>query len=236
MSLFTSATAPLRCSSFSLGSFFRRGFADHSGKVAKTGQKKVAQREEGVGDPLPPFYPKPAPANRLPNVKGMSPWKLEIPYDPRGRPSGRRLMRSIDFENRQRHDFDNRTELFSRHSATAVEPGSIIMVEQISSRSAPRTQTFAGVLISIKRKGILSSITLRNYILGTGVEMVFPIYSPSVTRIKVLKRAVGFAKGKDNIFHIRSRPALAPLSFNKIADMIMKDNETERVMASVNKK
>ncbi|KAJ3117313.1 hypothetical protein HDU96_007219 [Phlyctochytrium bullatum] len=188
----------------------------------------AVRREEGVGDPLPPFLPKPVSSNTAPDVRGISPWKLEIPYDPRGRPQGRRLLRSLDLEHRQRHDFDNRTSIFSRNSKEAVEPGSILLVEQITSRSAPRKVTFAGVLIAIKRKGIMSSFTLRNYILGTGVEMVFPIYAPSVTKIKVLKRAEGFAKGKDNIFHIRSRPALAPVSFNKIPDMLMKESVAER--------
>ncbi|KAJ3102673.1 hypothetical protein HDU97_000370 [Phlyctochytrium planicorne] len=217
--------------SLPLFSLFTRSYADH-GKVAKTGQKKVAQKEEGVGDPLPPFQPKPPLDNKLPDVRRISPYNLGISYDPRGRPSGRRLLRAIDFENRQRHDFDNRAELISRNSPNAVEPGSILMVEQISSRSAPRKLTFAGVLISIKRTGIMSSITLRNYILGTGVEMVFPVFSPSVTKIKVLKRATGFAKGKDNIYHIRSRPALAPVSFNKIPEMVMRDNEAERIMSN----
>ena len=203
------------------------------------------ERDEDAGDQLPFFYPLPPTSPRLPDVRNLSPKDLNLTYDPRGKRTGRRLMRSIDFESRLRHDLDGRTALIlgprkvaSDHNTSlidgegAVEPGSVLLVEQISSRSSPRTSLFAGVLVSVKRKGITSSFTLRNYVLGTGVEMVFPLYSPMVTRIKVLKRApAGFAAGRDEVNEIRARPSMAPLSFSKIDDMVLRDKESERIRA-----
>ncbi|KAJ3329598.1 hypothetical protein HDU76_007580 [Blyttiomyces sp. JEL0837] len=197
-------------------------------KLQKLARKKlIVKRDENAGDPLPPFYPKPA-VDRLPNVAGIPPNAIDLPNDPNGHYAGRQLLRAIDLDHRQRHDFDNRTELFRKGSPDAIEPGSVVLIEQASSRSSPRKLTFAGVLIAINRKGIMSSITVRNYVMGTGVEMVFPIYSPMVTKIKVLKSVKGFAKGEDQIFRIRDRPSLAPLSYKTIDDMVMKDAEIER--------
>jgi ribosomal protein L19 len=118
--------------------------------------------------------------------------------------------------------------LFAKGSPDAIEPGSVVVVEQLSSRSSPRKLVFAGVLLAIKRKGILSSITVRNYVLSTGVEMVFPIYSPMVAKIKVLKKVDGFSGGNDQVYFLRDRPSMAPMAFNKIDDMVMRDTEAEK--------
>ena len=195
------------------------------------------EKGDDEGDALPFFYPKPASSGPLPDVH-LKPVKLLnlTPEDKWKRPS-RELMRSIDVDHRLRHDFDGRSEMFGdRGGAQAVEPGSILLVEQVSCRSSPRKMAFAGVLLSITRKGIMSSITLRNYVLGTGVEMVFPIYSPMVTRIKVLKRVQeGFAKGRDDVFELRERPALAPFGFGEIEGMVKKDADYERKLAAARK-
>ncbi|TPX57723.1 hypothetical protein PhCBS80983_g03659 [Powellomyces hirtus] len=182
--------------------------------------------EEQTEDPLPPFFPRPA-TGPLPDLTGKSPEELQIPYDPRGRYHGAKLMRSIDVELRSRLDMDERAELFRPGSPTAVEPGSILLIEQVTSRSRPRKQVFAGVLIAIRRKGVMSNIIVRNYVLGTGVEMVFPIFSPSVSRIKVLRRITGLVKG-DNMYYLRDRPSASPLGYSKIDEMVVRDREQER--------
>ncbi|KAJ3168768.1 hypothetical protein HDU87_000927 [Geranomyces variabilis] len=184
-----------------------------------------AQEDQTEG-PQPPFFPRPATAP-LPDLTGKSPQELQLPYDPRGRYHGARLLRSIDVDLRARLDMDKRAELFAPGSPTAVEPGSILLIEQVTSRSRPRKQVFAGVLIAIRRKGVMSNIVVRNYVLGTGVEMVFPIYSPSVARIKVLKRVTGVVRG-DNMYYLRDKPSASPLGFTKIDEMVVRDREQER--------
>lgn len=51
-----------------------------------------------------------------------------------------------------------------------------------------RVQTFEGVCIGRKNSGINSNFTLRKISYGEGVERVFPLYSPRITAIEVVRR------------------------------------------------
>ena len=51
-----------------------------------------------------------------------------------------------------------------------------------------RVQAYEGVCIARKNDGINSSFTVRKISYGEGVERVFPIFSPLVASIKVLRR------------------------------------------------
>lgn len=65
-----------------------------------------------------------------------------------------------------------------------------------------RTQSFKGLVIAIKGSGVRKSMTIRKISYGIGVEKIFPIHSPNVVSIKLLK------KGKvrqANIYYMRSR-------------------------------
>jgi large subunit ribosomal protein L19 len=53
-----------------------------------------------------------------------------------------------------------------------------------------RVQAFEGVCIARKNAGINSNFTLRKISYGEGVERVFPLYSPRITAIEVLRRGV----------------------------------------------
>ncbi|KAI9208213.1 translation protein SH3-like domain-containing protein [Polychytrium aggregatum] len=199
---------------------------------AKTGQKKKqAEDDPDVGTSLGPFVSKPAAAP-LANLRdsGKTLAELGLHKNPRGETDRVWLMRSIEHENRDRYDLDGRGELFDRNSPHSVEPGSVLLVEQVTSRSRPKTQVFAGILIAIRRKGIRTTFVLRNYVLGTGVEMTFPLYSPMVKRIKVLKGVRGAVDG-DDMLYIRDEPAKAPFSFSMIDEMLIRHREYERKLS-----
>jgi large subunit ribosomal protein L19 len=51
-----------------------------------------------------------------------------------------------------------------------------------------RVQAFEGVCIARANKGIGSNFTVRKISYGEGVERVFPLYSPNITDIQVLRR------------------------------------------------
>lgn len=51
-----------------------------------------------------------------------------------------------------------------------------------------RLQAFEGVCIARKNDGVNSGFTLRKISFGEGVERVFPLYSPNVAKIDVVRR------------------------------------------------
>src|SRR5215813_4970213 len=53
-----------------------------------------------------------------------------------------------------------------------------------------RIQAFEGVCIARKNSGVNSNFTLRKISYGEGVERVFPLYSPRITAIEVVRRGV----------------------------------------------
>ena len=54
--------------------------------------------------------------------------------------------------------------------------------------SRERIQAFEGVCIARKNDGLNSSFTLRKISYGEGVERVFPLYSPRLDSIEVVRR------------------------------------------------
>ena len=72
--------------------------------------------------------------------------------------------------------------------------------------SRERVQAFEGVCIARKNKGISSSFTVRKISYGEGVERIFPLLSPQVQKIEVLRRGrVRRAK----LYYLRGRTGKA---------------------------
>lgn len=69
-----------------------------------------------------------------------------------------------------------------------------------------RIQAFEGVVIAIKRHGLSSTFTVRKVSFGYGVERIFPLHSPTVDSIEVIKRGrVRRAK----LYYLRERKGKA---------------------------
>ena len=51
-----------------------------------------------------------------------------------------------------------------------------------------RIQTFEGIIIARAGSGLTETFTVRKVSYGEGVEMVFPLHSPSIDKIKVMKK------------------------------------------------
>ena len=51
-----------------------------------------------------------------------------------------------------------------------------------------RLQAFEGIVIARKHGGISETITLRRIASGIGVEKTFPLHSPNIAKIEVIRR------------------------------------------------
>ena len=71
-----------------------------------------------------------------------------------------------------------------------IMPGDTIKVHQkIKEGNKERIQIFQGIVIAKKHgKGISATITVRKVTGGVGVERIFPIHSPSIEKIEIVKR------------------------------------------------
>ena len=69
------------------------------------------------------------------------------------------------------------------------EPGDTVIVNvKVVEGERSRVQAYEGVCIARAGSGINQSFTVRKISYGEGVERVFPLYSPMVDSIKVVRR------------------------------------------------
>ena len=68
-------------------------------------------------------------------------------------------------------------------------PGDTLRVSvKVVEGERSRVQAFEGLCIARKNAGLNSSFTMRKISYGEGVERVFPLYSPNVAKIEVVRR------------------------------------------------
>ncbi|KAJ4472261.1 hypothetical protein J3R30DRAFT_3672613 [Lentinula aciculospora] len=92
-------------------------------------------------------------------------------------------------------------ELFGRHSEKRIYPGSIVGV---TLEHAPFA--FTGVVLAIRRRGVDTSMVLRNVIQRTGVEMQVFVNSPHVKTIKVIQKPPKGRMKRAKLFYLRYSP------------------------------
>ncbi|HMN85845.1 MAG TPA: 50S ribosomal protein L19 [Bauldia sp.] len=69
------------------------------------------------------------------------------------------------------------------------QPGDTVRVQvRVTEGTRTRVQAYEGVCISRKGAGFQESFTVRKISYGEGVERVFPVYSPSIDSIEVVRR------------------------------------------------
>ena len=61
----------------------------------------------------------------------------------------------------------------------------LIVYVKVKEKKRERDQAFEGICISKKNAGINSSFTVRKISYGEGVERVFPLYSPNISKIEL---------------------------------------------------
>jgi len=91
-----------------------------------------------------------------------------------------------------------------RKDIPEMSPGDTIKVfEKVPGEGKKKSQTFEGILISQKHgRGINATFTLRAIIGNVGVEKTFPLHSPLIEKIKVIKE--GKAR-RAKLYYLRAK-------------------------------
>ncbi|HEY4254573.1 MAG TPA: 50S ribosomal protein L19 [Roseomonas sp.] len=84
-------------------------------------------------------------------------------------------------------------EQLSRLAATRATPefaagDTVRVMVKVQEGERIRTQAYEGVVIARSNRGVNSNFTVRKLSYGEGVERVFPLYSPNVAEILVVRR------------------------------------------------
>ena len=80
-----------------------------------------------------------------------------------------------------------------------------------------RVQVFEGIVIAKNNSGIRKTFTVRKISYGVGVERIFPMHSPRIEKVEVLRRGrVRRAK----LYYLRSRVGKAA----KVKELIVRKN------------
>ncbi|XP_057449767.1 50S ribosomal protein L19-1, chloroplastic [Lotus japonicus] len=67
-----------------------------------------------------------------------------------------------------------------------IRTGDVVEIKLEVPENKRRLSIYKGIVISRQNAGIHTTIRIRRIIAGTGVEIVFPIYSPNIKEIKVV--------------------------------------------------
>ena len=112
-------------------------------------------------------------------------------------------------------------------------PGDTIKVDvKVVEGTRERIQAFEGVCIARGGKGINESFTVRKISYGEGVERVFPLFSPKISSITLIRKGkVRRAK----LYYLRDRRGKAARIVEKI-EIKKKVNEKNNVFPSTKEK
>jgi large subunit ribosomal protein L19 len=80
-------------------------------------------------------------------------------------------------------------KLLASRPVPEFAPGDTVRVSiRVIEGERERIQAFEGVCIARRNAGIGSSFTLRKISYGEGVERIFPLYSPRISALEVVRR------------------------------------------------
>ncbi len=81
------------------------------------------------------------------------------------------------------------TKLMAARAVPDFAPGDTLRVNvKVVEGTRERLQAFEGVCIARKNRGLNSSFTVRKISYGEGVERIFPLHSPRIDSIQVVRR------------------------------------------------
>ncbi|MBL8662512.1 MAG: 50S ribosomal protein L19 [Candidatus Odyssella sp.] len=129
----------------------------------------------------------------------------------------------------RQYEAEQQKKLTANKTIPDFAPGDSLRVNvKVIEGSKERVQAFEGVCIGRKNSGLNSSFTVRKISYGEGVERVFPLFSPNVDSIEVLRRGrVRRAK----LYYLRGRTGRAA----RITELGMGQRREEETAAGAQK-
>ena len=121
-------------------------------------------------------------------------------------------------------------QLTEGRSLPEFSPGDTLRVNvKVTEGTRERIQAFEGVCIARKNRGINSSFTVRKISYNEGVERIFPLYSPRIDSIELVRRGdVRRAK----LYYLRGRRGKSARISEKTTGAAGKATAAERVAAT----
>lgn len=95
------------------------------------------------------------------------------------------------------------TEGMIKEERPHVKVGDVVKVHvKIREGERERIQVFEGTIIAKKGSGISSTFTVRRVSYGVGVERVFPVHSPNVAKVEVVRNG---KVRRSKLYYLRDR-------------------------------
>lgn len=87
------------------------------------------------------------------------------------------------------HPFIETQREYLKDGIPNFRPGDTVRVNvRVREGEKERIQAFEGVVIARKHGGVAETFTVRKISSGVGVERIFPLHSPSIESIKVVRQ------------------------------------------------
>jgi large subunit ribosomal protein L19 len=118
----------------------------------------------------------------------------------------------------------------AKREMPAFEAGDTVRVHvRVTEGTRTRLQAYEGVVIARKGGGLQESFTVRKISYGEGVERVFPVYSPMVEKVEVVRRGqVRRAK----LYYLRGRRGKSARIIEATSVRAKRLNEAAREVAA----
>jgi large subunit ribosomal protein L19 len=98
---------------------------------------------------------------------------------------------------------ENIAKLVEKRAIPDFRPGDTLKVGvRVVEGERTRVQNYEGVCIARANRGMGSSFTVRKISFGEGVERVFPLYSPNIDSIEVVRKG---AVRRAKLYYLRGR-------------------------------
>lgn len=103
----------------------------------------------------------------------------------------------------QQIEAENVAKFLADKKIPEFRPGDTLRVGvKVVEGERTRVQNYEGVCIARANKGMGSNFTVRKISFGEGVERVFPLYSPNIDSIEVVRRGV---VRRAKLYYLRGR-------------------------------